>query len=419
MKFTGAMVCVLGALGATPGEWPQWGGAQRDFKVDGVELASEWSSHGPPQLWRRPLGSGASAIVTDQDCLYTMYRHGSDEVIVALDATDGKTLWEHRCNPPLYSGIELGFGRGPNATPLVDDQVVCTMGFSGLIHAFDKSTGEQLWAHDVVSGFGATPPQFGYAASPLAHRGVLFILAGGRGRGVMAFDLRSGSVIWSKHDFSNCYASPLLINHDDRESLVVVEDRRVVGLALEDGRLLWEFPHYNSCSGNVSTPLWSANGHLFLSSSPHAGSRMLKLEGSAGHTKTVELWSSSKFKVSQTNAIRLGDIIVASSGTPASSMLAAVSATHGHVLWRTRGFPLANMIHADGKLLILDAEGHLALATATAKELIVHARHQVLEAPSWTVPTLTGRHLFVRDNSHIIAFDVGMTQSEKPNGQTR
>src|SRR6185295_11339939 len=82
-------------------DWPQWGGPSRNFKVNAKGLANSWPAGGPKKLWSRMLGEGYSAVVAEAGVLYTMYREGSDEVVIAMDAATGKTLWEHRYDAPI------------------------------------------------------------------------------------------------------------------------------------------------------------------------------------------------------------------------------------------------------------------------------------------------------------------------------
>lgn len=55
---TGAL-SASGALSARESRaWRQWGGPNRDFKVDAAGLAEAWPAAGPRTLWSRPLGTG-------------------------------------------------------------------------------------------------------------------------------------------------------------------------------------------------------------------------------------------------------------------------------------------------------------------------------------------------------------------------
>ena len=70
-----AVLCATSVSSQSPSPaWPQWGGPTRDFKAPAARLAASWPASGPQALWSRDLGDGYSAIVTDGDTLFTMYR---------------------------------------------------------------------------------------------------------------------------------------------------------------------------------------------------------------------------------------------------------------------------------------------------------------------------------------------------------
>jgi len=48
----------------------------------------------------------------------------------------------------------------------------------------------------------------------------------------------------------------------------------------------------------------------------------------------------------------------------------------------------------------------LALVTPGADGLTVHSKVQMLESVSWTVPTLVGTRLYVRDRKNVMAVDL-------------
>jgi hypothetical protein len=103
--------------------WWQWGGPDRNFISDVTGLADSWPESGPPRIWSRSLGLGHSSIVSESGMLYTMYRPGNEitrngpwesrELVIAMEAATGKTLWEHeyRSDPLNFS---FGAGRMPH-----------------------------------------------------------------------------------------------------------------------------------------------------------------------------------------------------------------------------------------------------------------------------------------------------------------
>src|SRR5215467_2965656 len=80
---------------AFAGDWTTWGGKNRDFIVNSTGLADSWPAAGPKKIWTRELGDGYSSIAEENGVLYTAFRRESNEVITALDAATGKTIWEY------------------------------------------------------------------------------------------------------------------------------------------------------------------------------------------------------------------------------------------------------------------------------------------------------------------------------------
>ena len=67
----------------------------------------------------------------------------------------------------------------------------------------------------------------------------------------------------------------------------------------------------------------------------------------------------------------------------------------------------STLIGAGNRLILLDEDGNLALATPGETGLTVHAKAQILQERAWTVPTLSGTTLYVRDRHRIMALDLG------------
>ncbi|MFQ5493835.1 MAG: PQQ-binding-like beta-propeller repeat protein, partial [Phycisphaerae bacterium] len=257
----GAWPVLSGILAATvclpaAGQWPGWGGPTRDFKVDAGNLASRWPDEGPKRIWTRDLGDGLSSIAVDDGRLFTMYRKGREEVVVSLDAKTGDTVWEHKYGISKVKGISDEFGKGPQSTPLVHGGRVYTLGKTGRVHCLDKQTGKPFWSHDLVEAFQVKPPYFGFASSPIAYKNNLIVVAGGKGSGLMAFDLADGTLRWKKLDLKNTYSSPILINVDGEDQIVVLSNREIVGVAAVSGELRWRHPHENQWKTNICTPVW-------------------------------------------------------------------------------------------------------------------------------------------------------------------
>lgn len=409
-------VAALGAAGSAqaPASWTQWGGPTRDFMVASTGLANSWPSTGPKQLWSRPLGEGHSAILAEGGRLYSLYRPASaargrfapEEAVIALDAATGKTIWEHKY-PSATDGVNYTEGAGPHATPLIVGTRLFAVGSRREFFALDAATGKVLWSHDLIKEYGAPEVDRGMANSPLLFNNTLLLPIGGKGQAVGAFNPATGALLWKAGDVEYSPASPSLISVDGQTQLVMFGGDRIAGLDPASGRTLWSHPHRTDWGLNISTPVWSASDHLLVFSSAYgSGSRALELRQAGGVTKVSERWALNRVRVHIGTIIRVGDTAYMSSGDFGPAFLSAVNTTTGAMLWQDRAFARAQLLYADQKLVLLDEEGVLGLATVSPQGLKVLARAQILESRAWTPPTLVGRTLYVRDRKTIAAYDL-------------
>jgi outer membrane protein assembly factor BamB len=390
---------------ATSSDWLLWGGPRRDFVTAGAGLASTWPSDGPTKLWSRPLGEGYSPIAIEGSALYTAYHRGLQDVIVAIDARTGANLWEYAYESRFQAWDPNAVGPGPYAMPqVVGDRLVTASG-AGKIHSIDKKTGRSVWSRDLYSEFGGTRLEWGYSCHALPYKDGLILLAGGRGSGALALRKSDGAVIWKNLDFKNAHSSPLLIEVDGQSQVVALLASEVIGFDPENGQMLWRHPHNTNYGLAISTPVWAPGNLLFISSAYSGGSRVLNLSRSEGKTAVKELWHSPRLQAHFGTVIRLGDHLYFSSGDGAA-LMTCLNLRSGEIVWQQRGFAKAQLVAVDGKLILLDEDGTLALVEPTPKELRVLAKTSVLQNTAWTPPTLAGAKLYLRDRKNLMALDL-------------
>jgi len=399
-------------------QWPQWGGPNRNFVVETTGLADSWPEDGPPKIWHRELGEGYSAITVDDGMLYTMYRKSpTDEVeyTIALDARTGATVWEHRVDSPFTVPMAR-YGIGPHSTPLVVGSRLFTVGANLALHCFDKKTGKVNWEHDLLKEYSVPVPEYGYASSPVAYgRTVILPIVGEDHprQTIAAFDQSTGHVVWENQSIvrqssEHCdYSSPIIINLQDEDQLVFLTNDRVIGLNPQSGVMIWEHPSPSQTGVNVSTPVFDGKDILFCSGAYDSGSRAFRLKRDEGKTTVQELWYNRKVRVHHGNAIMIDGQVYASSGDFGTALFASVNLQTGDTSWRSRGFSKTNGVYADGKIILLDEDGQLALTTVTPQGMTVHSQCKIADHLAWTVPSLVGTTLYVRDRKHIMAIDLG------------
>lgn len=395
-------------IAASGADWPRYGGPHGDFHVTAEESAIEWPAKDPRVLWSRPLGEGYSPVVVEGAALYTMYRRGEDEVVVSIDAKTGKTVWEQAYPAPIPAAFDVNYGTGPRASPLIAGGRLFTVGAAGKIHCLDKLTGKVLWKRDLAADFGGQIRNSGYSASPVIWGDTVIVLPWAPDAAIAALKISDGSVVWKKHSFVVSYATPEILRIGGREQLVAQFSDEVTGLDPATGDLLWSFPHTNNQKVNVAPAIWREDlGLMFLSCAYDGGGRVLRLTQEGGKTKAGEVWAHRMVRIHHSNAILIGDTILAPSGDFGPVPVAAVDLPTGKVLWRDRTFPKPSLVAAGAKVLVLDEDGNLALTKPGEKGLEVLGKMRVLANPAWTPPVLSGKTVYVRDRKTIaaVAFD--------------
>lgn len=201
-----------------------------------------------------------------------------------------------------------------------------------------------------------------------------------------------------------------MIEFAGRTQVVFLAGGTVTALDPANGTVLWSHPHDPGNDLNCGTPLWGPDNILFVSSAYKAGSRAIQLKREGSATVPEELWFNSRVRFMFLSAIRLGEYVYGTTGDFGPAFLTALEVKTGKALWQHRGFGRASLIHADGKAVIMDEDGDLALARLAPEGVTVLSRAKLFDTRSWTVPTLVGTTLYARDREKIVALHLGAQQ---------
>jgi outer membrane protein assembly factor BamB len=393
------------AVAATP-EWDQWAGPNRNFHVPASPIAKTWPESGPRILWKHAMPYGNSSVAVAGNRLYTMYRDGDNEVVIALDAETGSTIWEYKYPAVFLKGMNMATGPGPHATPMIVDDRLYTVGVTGNFQCLDRKTGKVIWKRGLIEELGGSVMLRGYSNSPLRYRDTVIVMVGGKGHTMAALDLKTGETRWQGGDFANSQSSPVLINVDGEEQVACVVDKAVAGFDPSSGRLLWSHPHENRGGDITSTLIWGPDNLLFFSGAYQGGSRTLELTRHNGTTEVKELWFHRQLRVHHSNVMRIGDYIYAPNGDFSAITYQCLNIRTGEIKWRERSMGRANALLIGDQPLLLDEDGVLHLVQLSPEGLKVTSSFQVLENLSWTPPSIAGTRLYVRDRKQIAAIEL-------------
>lgn len=381
------------------GDWPQFRGPQRDGISKETGLKRSWEAGGPQVLWRVPLGEGYSGISVSGNRLYTMYARGTGAFAAAFDAASGKELWRYRMSN-IWNDRQ---GDGPRSTPTVDDGVVYAVSAHGVLAALDADDGKLLWRHDLVDEYGARIPRWGMSGSPLVEGRLLLVEVGGTQALLAAFDKKSGKQIWTSQSGKPGYASPLALTVGGVRQVVLFAGTKLLAVSPEDGRLLWERPWKTSWDVNAAMPVFVAPDKLFVSSGYDVGAQLLRLRVDGRSVRVEELWRSREMKNRFSSSVLHDGHAYGFD----EKILKCVDLASGAMVWRARDLGHGSLILADGHLIVMGDRGQLALVEATPEGYREKARAQIFDGKTWTLPTLSGGKLYLRDEHELISLNVG------------
>ena len=378
-------------------EWTQWRGPNRDGISHETGFLKSWPEDGPNVLWRVPIGDGFSAIAISQGRIYTMSAESDGEFVICLDASNGEEIW--RC--PSGSKFTEERGDGPRSMPTVDGDWVFALGAEGKLYALDARDGEKLWEHDFVEEFGSSIPAWGFSSSPLVEGDLLLVEVGGKaGKSIVAFDKKSGHVMWTSHTDAPAYSSPIAITFNGMRQIVFLTSKTLLSVAPKDGQIYWKY-HWPK-GINIATPIFIAPDKIFISASYDKGAVLLKMKADPDGMAVEEAWKSRVMKNHFNSSVFQGDYLYGFD----NAILKCIKANTGEEQWKQRGFGKGALILADGHLIVLGDQGKLALVEAIPSEYKEKASVQVLQGKCWTVPTLAGGRLYLRNQKEMICLDM-------------
>jgi outer membrane protein assembly factor BamB len=392
---------LLIATTAMAADWPQFLGPNRDSASS--EKVAAWT--GPLKAaWSVPVGNAHSSPVVSGGTVFAFHQpKGKDaDALAAFDAKTGDKLWEKsydraKFNPP--------FGSGPRSTPAVSGGKVFTLGGTGILAAWDAKTGDILWKVDTLKDFKAPNLFFGISSSPLVEGDTVVIQVGGKGAGLVAFDVGTGKVKWQATSDPNSYASPVAVGSGSDRQILALTGSNLRSLST-DGKELWAVPFKDLLNESSTSPV--KVGDFVIGSSVTAGSIGLKLKKDGEKWAAEQVWKKGDLTCYFSTPVAVGKHLYMLNGkaslTDASITLRCVELETGKVLWekpKIGRYHAAIIRTADDKLLMLDDNGSLTLFAADPKEYKELAKSKVC-GPTWAHPALVDGKVFLRDEKNLV-----------------
>lgn len=393
------VVCViLVGTGCVFGQdWPQWRGPNRDGKVSEFAAPEKWPKQ-LTQTWKTTVGFGDATPALVGEKLYAFTRQGDDEVILCLDAGNGKKLWETKYAAQAVTGAASRHP-GPRSSPAVADGKVVTIGVGGVVSCVDAANSKLVWRKEP---FPKVVPRFFTAMSPIIVEGMAIAHLGGQGNGaIIAYDLATGGEKWRWAVEGPEYASPVLLTVTGTKLIVTLTEKSIVGVGVADGKLLWTLPFTPQRRAyNAATPI--VDGQTVIYTGAGRGTKAVKVEKQGDGFVAKELWSNPEV-ATQYNTPVLKDMLIF--GLSNRSNPFCISAETGKAMWSdtaqlgSRGF--GSVVDAGACLLALANDSELVVFKPDAKAYTEIAHYKVADTETYAHPVVSGKRVFVKDKESI------------------
>lgn len=395
------IVLLTSVINASAQDYPQWRGVNRDGNVTGFKAPEVWPKE-LKQEWKITVGLGDAAPVLMGRKLYSFTRQGMDEILLCLDAGSGKEIWQDKYASCVVGGPSAVAHQGPRSTPTIAEGKVVTLGVCGVLSCLDASSGKVLWRKENTSNLF---PAFYTASSPIILDGICIAQLGGKDNGTtIAFDLATGTEKWKYTGDGPTYSSPVIMTVEGKKQLVAYTEKSLIGLSLDDGKLLWKVDalaqnrFYNS-----ATPV--IDGQTVIVTGQGTGTRAIKIEKQGEEYVPKELWNNPDLGTKyNTPVIKDGFLYGLSNGRK----LYCMDAAKGLTMWTdtTMNSDFGSLINCGSVLMTLPSNSNLIVFNPSEKAYTQLTKIKVSDKPIFTTPLVSGNRIFIKEAETLTLYHI-------------
>jgi outer membrane protein assembly factor BamB len=211
------------------------------------------------------------------------------------------------------------------------------------------------------------------------------------------------------------YSSAIAVEIDGVRQYVQFTAQAVVGVAADDGRLLWSYERPSNRSGiNCSTPIY-LDGYVIAASAYRNGGGMARVtRDDSGAFSAEEVWFSQDMRNHHGGMIVVDGALFGANGGNGGGHLACLDVESGRTLWDAADLndvevPKGSIAMADGRLYYRTEDGAVLLIEPSRARYVERGRFEQPDrssSPAWTHPVIANGMLYVRDQDILFCYDV-------------
>jgi outer membrane protein assembly factor BamB len=391
-------------------DWPQYNGLNHNRRSAERLGLKESLRASPVEIWKIKTNTGFSSFTIGEGKAFTLVRRTVNDVdlemCVALDIKTGDEIWARPLARAKYDrGGESGAagnrgGDGPRSTPSHNNGKVYVLDAQLGLHCFDATSGEVIWAKDILKEHQGRLIKWQNAASPLIDGDLVFVMGGGPGQSLLAFDKDSGEVKWKAEDDQMTHATPIAATIRGQRQVIFFTQSGLVSVMPKTGKILWRqlYPHGTSAAASPVV----FEDIVYCSAGYGVGAGAYRIKKSAEGFKSEQIWRQPNKLINHwsTPVCRDGYLYgMFSFKNYGKGPMSCVDIRTGRTEWSRDGFGPGNCIIVDGCVVALSDKGEVVIVEAGPKEYRELYRADILDGKCWSSPALSNGRLYVRSTT--------------------
>jgi outer membrane protein assembly factor BamB len=407
--FLGSLQLVLAADAP---DWRSWRGALGNGSVEQGNYAVKFGSD--KYVWRTELpGKGCSTPILLTGMIYLTSPAEAHDALLCYDS-HGIEKWRAvfgQENPGKHRN-----GSGCNASPVTDGKGVFVFFKSGAFAAVELN-GKLRWKTDLVERFGKDTLFWDHGTSPVLTEKYVIMARIHQGESwLAAFDKETGELAWkvarnfaTPIECDHGYSTPLVIQHQGKESILVWGAEHVTIHNAADGLVTWSCGNFNPDANKlwpaIATPVIVGDMVVIAYGRNDRGIPRLhgvRLTGSGDVTATNHVWRRDDVGTFvPTPALHKGRVIVVGDRGEVS----CIDPATGKTVWngefpKNRANYYASPLVAGDKLYAPREDGVVFVARIANDKFELLAENDMAESVIGS-PVPAERGLLIRGEKHL------------------
>ena len=395
--------------------WPQWRGPRGNSTSSETGLPVAWNDTSQ-MVWKTKLpGPGSSTPAIWNDAVFVTAQRNDELLVLKLDSGTGRVEWTRevgraatpRDGPKRSRQIFHRLHNLASPSPVTNGRVVVVHFGNGDLAAYGFS-GKLLWRHNLQDDYGAYTIWWGHANSPVLYRDlVISVCMQDSLDGVadelapsylVAHDLETGEQRWRSDRMTgapaeqgDAYTTPILIDQNGREELLVMGANHLDAYDPATGEPLWVLP--GLVGGRTVTGPTASDPLVYVTRGMRGSLLALKLDGQ-GPPETVwkyrqgtpdtpcpVVWNETLFTVTD------------------DGIATALDALTGKLAWKERlkGKYKASPLAAEDRIYFLNTTGLCTVVSAARR--FDKLAENALPDTTLASPAACGGRLFIRGHN--------------------